>query len=505
MISENIVIEGLYKKFKNSEDYAINDLNLQTGTEGICGIVGPDGAGKTTLMRLILGLLIPTSGSIKLFGLDPTTQKRQITQFVGYMPQKFELYEDLSVIENLELFYQLYKLKKENKEELFRNLLEVTRLLPFKTRFAKNLSGGMKQKLALICALLSEPKILLLDEPTVGVDPVSRLEIMELVQSFNKKGMGVLWSTSYFSEAEKFEQLIIMNEGKILKKGKTKDLINSHKTLESAVIDLLGGYPKENTRLLNIMPKVENDFSVVLKAENLTKKYNGFTAVSDVSFRVEKGKIFGLIGPNGAGKTTTFKLLCGLIHPTNGSVEIMRVNTLENLTKAHSYIGYMAQKFSLYGNLTVKQNLDFFAGIYGLSFFEKDNKINEMVDVFKLTPYLNMNTNELPLGFQQRLSLACSLIHVPPILFLDEATSGVDPQTRHEFWSHIKGIAKKGYSIVITTHFMDEAENCDEIAFLYKSKNIAMGSPKELMAKTKTQNLEDAFIQLVRNFDEKES
>jgi ABC-type multidrug transport system ATPase subunit len=418
------------------------------------------------------------------------------------MPQRFGLYEELSILENLNLMADLCSIKKNEKKELFDYLLGISKLSDFGNRHAGDLSGGMKQKLSLICSLMSKPKLLLLDEPSVGVDPISRIEIMSLVEEYVKTGTNVLWSTSYFNEAEKFDRVIVLNEGKMLYYGSPSELTAGEKNLECAVIKMLGGVLKNESELANCMHPTSHNIEKVIIAKNLFKKFGDFTAVDDVSFEVNRGEILGLIGPNGAGKTTTFKMLCGLSKVTSGEITIMNFNLNDNLSKVRSQLGYMAQKFSLYGNLNVRQNLRFFAGIYGLWGVAKAKKINEMLKIFNLKKYLGTNASQLPLGYKQRLAIACSLMHNPPVLFLDEPTSGVDPLTRHEFWTHLKGLAKKGYTIIMTTHFMEEAENCDKICFIYKGKNIATGTPEEIKKRIAPDaTMDDAFIQTVRDFD----
>lgn len=499
----------------------------------IVGLAGPDGAGKTTLIRLIAGLLLPTQGTI--------TRPEQI----GYMPQKFGLYEDLTVMQNLTLYADLQGVIGKDREEAFKNLLEFTDLASFTDRLAGDLSGGMKQKLGLACALIKKPVLLLLDEPTVGVDPISRRELWKMVQLLLDQGISILWSTAYLNEVENCHTALLINEGKLLYQGPPKQLTervdgrvfkitniagNRRKLLfellnqknvidgviqgsdlrivtrekgtptfalsqhfdiqpqtprfEDAFIDILGGGPGGHSELADERPMVKGEFPVI--AEGLTKKFGDFTAVDNISFKVKKGEIFGLLGPNGAGKSTTFKMLCGLLRPTAGTVSINR-----------SQIGYMAQKFSLYSTLSVKQNLAFFAGVYN----QKEEAIDKMVKVFGLEDYLNSTSGSLPLGYKQRLSLACANMHEPPVLFLDEPTSGVDPITRREFWNHINGLVGKGVTVLVSTHFMDEAEYCDRVALIYKGKVIHMDTPDGLKATAKSNTLEDAFIHLIEAYD----
>lgn len=555
-----VEIINLSKKFPYSKGLAIDNLSLDIMQGNIIGLVGPDGAGKTTLIRSIIGLLLPTSGSIKTLGLDTVTQKNEINQNIGYMPQKFGLYEDLSVIENLNLYADLKGLSDSEKVSSFKTLLDFTALQEFQKRFAGNLSGGMKQKLGLACALLGSPKFLLLDEPSVGVDPISRKELIKMVKALSSEGMTILWSTAYLDEAENFDTCILLNEGKLLYSGSpqvitqtlvgrsffTKDAQGKNRVLlknilkdgkgitdaviqaekirvvldkglssfddlileptkprfEDAVIDMLGGCPKGESELSKKLELNNHSLEYVIEAKALVKQYGDFYAVKDNTFQVKRGEIFGLLGPNGAGKSTSFKMLCGLVTPTSGTAKIMGMDIHKDLSKARSYLGYMAQKFSLFGGLSVMQNLKFFSGVYGLSGEIQKEKINQMIEIFNFKPYLSQNTEELPLGFKQRLALSCSLMHNPPILFLDEPTSGVDPLTRRDFWNHINSLVEKGVTVMVTTHFMDEAEYCDRISLFYRGEAIETGTPAELKAKVSEDcTMEEAFIALIEKFD----
>lgn len=537
----------------------------------LTGIVGPDGAGKTTLMRILATLLKPDNGCVSVANFDPVKQFRDVKDNIGYMPQRFGLYEDLSVMENMQLYANLRKVSPQNRQILFDKLLDFTRLAPFTSRLAGRLSGGMKQKLGLACALMGEPKVLLLDEPGVGVDPVSRQDLWRMVEDLTSDGMAVVWSTSYLDEAEKCESVMLLNEGKVLYDGapqkltdtlegrcflingrpqirrqtllnalklpsvadgviqgssiriverpnadltQLRDLVKSRESImiptkarfEDAFVDLLGGGPSGESQL------AKNFGDVVLKSENavlcqdLTKVFGEFTATDNVNFEVKKGEIFGLLGPNGAGKSTTFKMLCGLLQPTSGIAKVAGYDLRNAAREAKSNLGYMAQKFSLYSILSVKQNLEFSAGVYGLDGALKRDRIDEMIEIFHLQKYLNASPDSLPLGFKQRLALSCALMHRPPVLFLDEPTSGVDPITRREFWIHINGLVERGVTIMVTTHFMEEAEYCDRVAMMYGGKLIALDTPDELKKSVVTKEMqnptmEDAFIELIARVD----
>lgn len=555
-----VEITSMSKKFFDDETFALEDLSLSIEKGKITGLVGPDGSGKTTLIRSIIGLLLPTDGEITTLGLSPFSDKDKINQKIGYMPQKFGLYEDLTVMENLTLYADLKGLSIKEKEKSFNTLLEFTSLEEFTSRLAGALSGGMKQKLGLACALLGSPEFLLLDEPSVGVDPMSRRELMKMVKNLSTEGITILWSTAYLDEAENFDRCILLDNGKILYSGEpsvltkklegrsfvtdvqdgrsrivlkeilkkghgvTDAVIQAERVrvvldegvskfdnltlhpvkprFEDAVIDILGGCPKGESELTKNLQLPSVELEYVIEAQGLVKKYGDFYAVRENSFKVKKGEIFGLLGPNGAGKSTSFKMLCGLITPTSGTAKIMGMDIRENPSKARSYLGYMAQKFSLFGGLSVMQNLKFFSGIYGLFGAKQREKIDQMVEIFEFNPYLSHNADELPLGFKQRLALSCSLMHSPPILFLDEPTSGVDPLTRRDFWNHINSLVEKGVTVMVTTHFMDEAEYCDHISLFYRGEAIETGTPQELKNKVaKDATMEETFISIIEKHD----
>ncbi len=472
---------------------ALDNLSLNIEKGKITGLIGADGAGKTTLLRLIIGLLTSDEGEISTLGINPFTEKEKLTINIGYMPQKFGLYEDLSVIENLKLYADL-----KNVPHDFEKLLKFTSLVSFKDRLAGALSGGMKQKLGLACSLLGSPKFLLLDEPSVGVDPISRRDLMQMVRNMITPQTTVLWSTAYLDEAHSFDTTVVLDKGKVIYQGKPHDLAKTSQEFEEKVIDLMGGYKKEVSRIAQNYVPLENSVEYPVVADNLEKKYGNFYAVKNNSFKIKKGEIFGLLGPNGAGKSTSFKMMCGLAKPTNGTASIMSIDIKQKPERARANLGYMAQKFSLYGSLTVRQNLEFFASVYGIKSSEKSMRVEEILDIFVLKEFENQKSEDLPLGFKQKLSMACALIHNPPVLFLDEPTSGVDILTRRDFWNHITSLSKKGVTILVTTHFMDEAEYCDRISLFYKGETIAVGTPKELKEKVNAKNMEEAFITLIK-------
>ena len=569
-----VKIEHLSKTFPPSKIPVFHSLSATIPKGVMVGLVGPDGAGKTTLIRLMAGLLLPSEGKITVAGYDTVQEAEELHERIGYMPQKFGLYEDLTVLQNLNLYAELRGIATKEKEAIFQKLLDFTSLSPFTQRLAGALSGGMKQKLGLACALIQKPTLLLLDEPSVGVDPISRRELWKMVKALLEEGISVVWSTAYLDEAEKCDTVLVLYEGHLLYQGpprhlttalhdRTFKVIPSKKNprqiltaalneasvmdgtiqgedvrillksasehahvlgqfqksydcqierttprFEDAFISMLGQKTKGWSELAQQMPVIEKSTKAVIEAKNLVKRFGTFTAADHINFQVKPGEIFGLLGPNGAGKSTTFKMLCGLLKPTAGQAYVKGLDLQVAPAEARSHIGYMAQKFSIYGNLSVQQNLEFFSGIYQLKGEHRKKKINEMIEIFGLHPYLNVSAETLSLGFKQRLALCCAVMHEPEVLFLDEPTSGVDPLTRREFWNHINGLVEKGVTIMVTTHFMDEAEYCDRIALIYRSRLLMLGTPSELKEKAKSPHhpspsLEDAFIALVQQDDQK--
>ncbi|EGT5712785.1 ABC transporter ATP-binding protein [Cronobacter dublinensis subsp. dublinensis] len=567
--NDSIVLDGLVKRFAGLAKPAVAPLSVTVQAGSVTGLVGPDGAGKTTLMRILAGLMRPDEGRVRVLGLDPITQENALHAVLGYMPQKFGLYEDLTVQENLNLYADLRSVTGPARQETFARLLEFTALGPFTGRLAGKLSGGMKQKLGLACTLVGQPKVLLLDEPGVGVDPISRRELWQMVHALAGDGMLILWSTSYLDEAEQCREVLLLNEGELLYQGAPQALTekmagrslllrrsggdnrallrevmqvpgvgdatiqgaavrvivkegadagplhalpdttlrDTAPRFEDAFIDLAGGAALRESPLgaiLHDIPGSRDD--VVIEARELTKTFGDFTATDRVNFTVRRGEIFGLLGPNGAGKSTTFKMMCGLLKPSDGQALVLGLDLKTDSGKARQRLGYMAQKFSLYGNLTVEQNLRFFSGVYGLRGRAQQEKMARMSEAFGLNSIASQPTDALPLGFKQRLALACALMHEPDILFLDEPTSGVDPLTRREFWRHINSMPEKGVTVMVTTHFMDEAEYCDRIGLVYHGKLIASGTPDDLKRQAARERddeptMEDAFIRLIEAWD----
>lgn len=492
-----VEIFNLTKKFSNT--IAIDNLSLNIESGKITGLIGADGSGKTTLIRLIIGMLVAESGKISINGLDPITNRTELNKQIGYMPQKFGLYEDLTVIENLRLYADLKNIPHD-----FEKLLEFTNLRRFQKRLAGALSGGMKQKLGLACVLLGSPEFLLLDEPSVGVDPISRRDLMQMVRDLISPTTTVLWSTAYLDEAHSFDTAVVLDKGKVIYQGKPTDLAKTSDDFENKVIELMGGYKKTKSRIAeNYIYSHSDDVEYTVVADNLEKRYGDFFAVRNNSFNIKKGEIFGLLGPNGAGKSTSFKMMCGLLKPTSGTAKIMGIDIKKNPEKARANLGYMAQKFSLYESITLEQNLNFFARIYEISKEDVKRRVDKIMEIFDFEKIKEQKTGDLPLGFKQKLSMACALIHNPPILFLDEPTSGVDVLTRRDFWNHITSLAKKGVTVMVTTHFMDEAEYCDRISLFYKGEAISIGTPNELKKSVNARNMEEAFTNLIKESDKK--
>ncbi len=577
---ELVSLQDVEKRFPGAERPALTGITGRVRPGIVTGLVGPDGAGKTTLMRLLAGLLRPTAGRI-IFHLPGAAEPAELSprhggplpDFTGYMPQRFGLYEDLSVRENLELHADLRGVLGEERAAAFERLLGFTGLAPFASRFAGKLSGGMNQKLGLACALLGRPQLLLLDEPGVGVDPISRRELWKMVRDLVGRGLSVVWSTAYLEEAELCAEVLLLNEGRFLFSGPPAELTNRVRgrcfqirhlatsrrealarllrrpsvldgviqgqnlrlvlrpgaeppavrelippqvspsapppelspvrpRFEDAFIDLLGGGPGGESTLAERVNRVSDNQEQVVEAVDLTKKFGDFAATDRVTFAVRRGEIFGLLGPNGAGKSTTFRMLCGLLKPSAGTAHVAGIDVRKSPSRARQRLGYMAQKFSLYNGLTVRQNLEFFSGVYGLSGSQRRQTIGAMVETFHLEPFLDTTPEALALGYKQRLALACAVMHEPGILFLDEPTSGVDPVTRREFWMHINGLVAKGVTVVVTTHLMDEAEYCDRIGLIFRGRLVASGTPDEIKRQAASDQfpeptMEDAFVALI--------
>lgn len=569
---------------------ALDGVSLEASHGTLTALVGPDGAGKTTLIRLTAGLMTADAGELKVLGIDVAADPQQVQDRIGYMPQKFGLYEDLTVQENLDLYADLHGVTTDERRERYPRLMEMTALGLFTDRLAGRLSGGMKQKLGLACTLVRAPELLLLDEPTVGVDPLSRRELWEIIlQLVNDQGLTVLLSTSYLDEAERCGHVVVLHRGKVLAQGRPADVgelatgrtfmadppagqkargLQARLLDHPAVVDAvpeggrvrfvcadIGDRPGINGSLNGaaitpVQPRFEDGFMVLLRGtaatqhdretksigdreterfmletgrqgdkgrdgavvqvRDLVRQFGAFTAVDHVSFDVQQGEIFGLLGPNGAGKTTTFRMLCGLLPATSGTLRVAGVDLRYARASARQRIGYVAQKFSLYGQLSVAENLEFFASAYGLRRGRRRERIDWALREFELGPLARLPSERLPGGYKQRLAMAAALLHEPETLFLDEPTSGADPLARREFWQRITALSERGVTVIVTTHFMEEAEYCDRVAIMDAGRVLAQGAPADIRGRARPEagrepTMEDAFIAIVEEARERGS
>ena len=547
---------------------ALQDMEFTLLAGELTALIGPDGAGKTTFMRLVAGLLTPDRGRLYVLGGDINGREQEVQARISYMPQKFGLYEDLTVAENLNLYADLHGVPGEVRSRRFAELLSMTGLAPFHDRLAGKLSGGMKQKLGLACTLVRSPEILLLDEPTVGVDPLSRRDLWRILKQLSEQeSLSVLVSTAYMDEAELCHNVYVLNRGRVLAEGTPQELSRQaagrcyflpgsqdistrlvqgqllddtdhvidavpaaggvrfiandgvpteyftsaygqsirkvEACLEDAFMLLLYRDRQETLPKLHTVTNWQRQFSkngqVDIEVKELVRRFGGFTAVDKTSFQVQRGEVFGLLGPNGAGKTTTFRMLCGLLPLTSGFLSVAGVNLRTARTRARVNIGYVAQKFSLYGDLTVKENLSFFGGVYGLDKERLRQRMEEVLTEFGLVGRENTAAKDLPGGYKQRLAMAAALLHEPQILFLDEPTSGIDPLARRSFWQKIAELSLQGKTIVITTHFMEEAEYCDRFMIQDQGRLIAIGTPAEIRQRygSEDMSMNEIFIRIV--------
>jgi len=566
-------LEHVSKSFRRATGepvLALDDISFSLRQGGLAAVVGPDGAGKTTLIRLLAGLLKANGGMVSVLGLDAARDPQAIQSRISYMPQQFGLYEDLTVRENLDLYADLHGVGAADRRTQYTRLMAMTGLEPFQKRLAGQLSGGMKQKLGLACALVRSPELLLLDEPTVGVDPLSRRELWGIIRQLIRDGLTVLLSSSDPDEAEACERVLVLSGGAKLEDAppaavsglalgrtflaqppagtKARDF-QARLLGEADVIDAVpecgqvrlvslsnsgesGSGRFAGSTVLPTPARFEDGFMVLLhraggahasdgearwsqeqaiggtpgatvvEVRDLVRRFGQFVAVDHVSFSVKRGEIFGLLGPNGAGKTTTFRMLCGLLPASAGTLKVAGVDVRQSRASARQHLGYVAQKFSLYGQLTVGENLDFFARAYGLEGHQKGERIAWAVSQFKLEPFVRLPSAQLPGGFKQRLSMAAALLHRPEILFLDEPTSGADPFARRGFWQRITVLATQGVTVIVTTHFMAEAEYCDRAVILDDGRVLAQGTPAELRQLAPAEagqaaTMENAFIAIV--------
>lgn len=476
-----IKVTDLSKSYGNV--CALNNVSFEVGKGEIFGLIGPDGAGKTTLFRILTTLLLPDEGTAIVDGCDTIKDMKRIRQSVGYMPSKFSLYQDLTVEENLDFFATLFGTTIEAGYELIKPIY--AQIEPFKDRKAGALSGGMKQKLALSCALVHKPMVLFLDEPTTGVDPVSRKEFWEMLQSLRNQGITIVASTPYLDEVRQCERVAFLAEGKI-------QGIDMPEIILERFANVFNPPPID--KLKAEVTESEN----VIEVEHLVKAFGTFKAVNDISFKVKRGEIFGFLGANGAGKTTAMRILTGLNQPTSGKGMVAGYDVATEYEQIKQHIGYMSQKFTLYEDLTVKENIRLFAGIYGLSTAEISKRTNKLLESMHFTEHKNDIVASLPLGWKQKLAFSVSILHEPDVVFLDEPTGGVDPKTRRQFWELIYEAAKRGITVFVTTHYMDEAEYCDRLSIMVDGKIAAMGTPNELKEKYKQADMNHVFTYLAQ-------
>lgn len=476
-----IKVTDLSKSYGNV--CALNNVSFEVGKGEIFGLIGPDGAGKTTLFRILTTLLLPDEGTAIVDGCDTVKDMKRIRQNVGYMPSKFSLYQDLTVEENLDFFATLFGTTIEAGYELIKPIY--AQIEPFKDRKAGALSGGMKQKLALLCALVHKPMVLFLDEPTTGVDPVSRKEFWEMLQSLRNQGITIVASTPYLDEVRQCERVAFLAEGKI-------QGIDTPEIILERFANVFNPPPID--KLKAEVTESEN----VIEVEHLVKAFGTFKAVNDISFKVKRGEIFGFLGANGAGKTTAMRILTGLNQPTSGKGMVAGYDVATEYEQIKQHIGYMSQKFTLYEDLTVKENIRLFAGIYGLSTAEISKRTNKLLESMHFTEHKNDIVASLPLGWKQKLAFSVSILHEPDVVFLDEPTGGVDPKTRRQFWELIYEAAKRGITVFVTTHYMDEAEYCDRLSIMVDGKIAAMGTPNELKEKYKQADMNHVFTYLAQ-------
>ena len=500
------------------ETSALSDIALEFPAGCMVGLIGPDGVGKSTLLGLIAGARALQRGSLQVLGGDMASQRfrNQVAPRIAYMPQGLggNLYHALTVHENIGFFADLFGLTGASRREQIDRLLDATGLLEFRDRPAGKLSGGMKQKLGLCCALIHNPDLLILDEPTTGVDPLSRRRFWDLIDTIRQQsdGMSVLVATAYMEEAERYDWLVAMDAGQVLATGSPSDLRRKTGTdnLDDAFIALLPesrqasepGTPGANQSQGAGQPSEQGPGTLAIEAHNLTLKFGSFTAVKDVSFDIPRGEIFGFLGSNGCGKTTTMKMLTGLLTPTDGEVRLFGEPLDAKDLATRRKVGYMSQSFSLYGELTVRQNLELHARLFHLPEAGITDRVRTLTREFGLEEVLDQRSGALPLGVRQRLSLAVAVVHEPELLILDEPTSGVDPGARNRFWQLLMRLSRQdGVTIFISTHFMNEGERCDRISLMHAGEVLACDSPEQLAAQTGTDSLEGAFMKTLEAVD----
>lgn len=480
-----IEVNNISKHYGKVE--ALRNVSFSVEKGEVFGLIGPDGAGKTSMFRILCSLLLPNEGTAMVEGYDVVSQMKEIRKRVGYMPGRFSLYQDLTVEENLQFFATLFNTTVEENHDSIKGIY--SQLEPFRNRKAGALSGGMKQKLALCCALVHAPQILFLDEPTTGVDPVSRKELWEILAGLKEQNITIVASTPYLDEVRSCERVGFLYEGRIQGIGSPDEIL----TQFADVFDPPGIERKENSR-----PNKANDDANVIEVEHLVKAFGSFRAVDDISFSVKKGEIFGFLGANGAGKTTAMHMLTGLNQPTSGTGRVVGFDISTEYEQIKRHIGYMSQRFSLYEDLTVAENIRLFAGIYGMKDEDINRKTDELLQQLDFAKHRNSLVSSLPLGWKQKLAFSVSIFHNPGVVFLDEPTGGVDPATRRQFWELIYDAAERGITVFVTTHYMDEAEYCDRISIMVDGKIKALGTPNELKRSLNQPDMDHVFTYLAR-------
>ncbi len=462
---------------------ALDNVSFTVGKGEVFGLIGPDGAGKTTLYRILCTLLLPQCGTATVDGFDIVARMKEIRGRVGYMPGRFSLYQDLTVQENLEFFATLFGTTVEEGYDSIRAIY--SQIERFKDRKAGALSGGMKQKLALSCALVHQPSVLFLDEPTTGVDPVSRKEFWDMLAGLKDRGITIVASTPYLDEVRRCERVAFLDQGKIRGIGNPDEILTRFADIFNppGIDHAQGGEVKD-----------EN----VIEVEHLVKAFGSFHAVDDISFTVKRGEIFGFLGANGAGKTTAMHMLTGLNQPTSGTGRVVGYDIRTEHEQIKKHIGYMSQRFSLYEDLTVAENIRLFAGIYGMKDEEIARKTDALLERLQFADHKDTLVKSLPLGWKQKLAFSVSIFHEPGVVFLDEPTGGVDPATRRQFWELIYEAAGRGITVFVTTHYMDEAEYCDRISIMVDGKIKVMGTPQELKQKYNQPDMDHVFTHLAR-------
>lgn len=502
-------LSGIRHSYRDTEALAGIELALPAGC--LVGLIGPDGVGKSTLLGLVAGVREIQAGRVEVLDADIARREErgEVIERIAYMPQGLgrNLYPSLSVAENLDFFGRLFGLDRDSRRSRIAELLDATGLAEFARRRAANLSGGMKQKLALCCALIHEPDLLILDEPTTGVDPLSRRRFWQLIARLRRRrpGISIIVATAYMEEAEGFDFLVAMDGGRVLASGSTGEIKSrtGQETMEAAFVALLPETRQGSRPAVTLPPTDHQDEGPpAIEAQGLTRRFGRFTAVENVSFRIRRGEIFGFLGSNGCGKTTTMRMLTGLLPATEGEARIFgRAVDATNLALRRR-VGFMSQGFSLYGELTVRQNLDLHARLYRLPSQRIAPRVAELVDRFDLERHLEARAQDLPLGLRQRLSLAVAVIHAPELLILDEPTSGVDPVARDGFWRLLLELSRQhGVTIFVSTHFMNEAERCDRVSLMHAGRVLGQGTPAELTALQGAASLEEAFIAFLEQAD----